>query len=118
MDPYFMLSIFTSQYFRPTGTPAPIWWATARWKNADYDALVKQMDPLEVEDPKTLQLFTQAMDIWVKELPMVYVAQLVIRYPMSTAYWTGWPSKDDVYGFPHSWQQEFLNTILKVQPTK
>ncbi|MBI4640367.1 MAG: ABC transporter substrate-binding protein, partial [Candidatus Tectomicrobia bacterium] len=58
MDPYFMLSIFTSQYFRPTGQPAPIWWATARWQNAKYDGLVKQMDPLKVEDSKTLELFT------------------------------------------------------------
>ena len=118
MDPYFMLSIFTSQYFRPTGEPAPIWWATARWRNSRYDDLVKQMDPLKVEDPKTLDLFTQAMDIWISELPMIYVAQLIIRYPMSTEYWTGWPTKDDVYGFPHSWQQELLKTIVRLQPTR
>ncbi|MEZ4662472.1 MAG: hypothetical protein R2911_33385 [Caldilineaceae bacterium] len=29
MDPNFMLSIYTSQYYRPTGEPAPIWWATS-----------------------------------------------------------------------------------------
>jgi len=118
MDPYFMLSIFTSQYFRPTGTPAPIWWATARWQNKDYDALVKQIDPLKPEDPKTLDLFTKAMDLWFADLPMIYVGQLIIRYPMSTQYWTGWPSKDDPYGFPHSWQQEFMKAIIKVQPTQ
>jgi peptide/nickel transport system substrate-binding protein len=118
MDPYFMCSIFTSQYFRPTGQPAPISWATARWRNADFDAAVKQMDPLGVDDPKTLELFTKAMDIWISELPMIYVAQLVIRFPMNTQYWTGWPSKDDVYGFPHPWQQEFMKTIVKLQPTR
>ncbi|HEY7031968.1 MAG TPA: ABC transporter substrate-binding protein [Thermomicrobiales bacterium] len=116
MDPYFMLSIYTSQYFRPTGQPAPIWWATSRWQNADYDAVVKQMNSLNADDPKTADLFSQAMDIWIRELPDVYVAQLVIRYPMSTQHWTGWPSKDDPYGFPHSWQQEFLKTILKLEP--
>jgi peptide/nickel transport system substrate-binding protein len=116
MDPYFMLSIYTSQYFRPTGQPAPIWWATSRWQNADYDAVVKQMNSLSADDPKTMDLFTQAMDIWIRELPDVYVAQLVIRYPMSTEHWTGWPSAEDPYGFPHSWQQEFLKTILKLEP--
>jgi peptide/nickel transport system substrate-binding protein len=118
MDPYFMLSIYTSAYFRPTGEPAPIWWATSRWQNQEYDEIVAQMDTLAVDDPKTMDLFVDAMDIWFRELPDVYVAQLIIRYPMSTEYWTGWPTDDDVYGFPHSWQQEFLKTIIQLQPTK
>ena len=116
MDPYFMLSIYTSRYFRPTGEPAPISWATSRWTNDEYDAIVAQMDTLDVEDPKTLELFVGAMDIWLSELPDVYMAQLIIRYPMSTQYWTGWPTEEDVYGFPHSWQQEFLKTILRLEP--
>jgi peptide/nickel transport system substrate-binding protein len=117
MDPYFMLSIFTSQYYRPTGQPAPISWATSRFRNTDYDTVVEKISPLKVDDPQTLQLFDQAMDTWYKELPMVYVSQLIIRYPMNTTYWTGWPSKEKPYGFPHSWQQELLKTILALQPT-
>jgi peptide/nickel transport system substrate-binding protein len=116
MDPYFMLSIYMSDYFRPTGQPAPIWWAISRWQNTEYDAIVKQMNSLSADDPKTMDLFTQAMDIWFREMPDVYVAQLIIRYPMSTQYWTGWPSQEDPYGFPHSWQQEFLKTILRLEP--
>ena len=118
MDPYFMLSIYTSQYYRPTGQPAPIWWATSRWRNEEYDRIVAQMDTLKPEDPKTLELFVQAMDIWFREMPDVFVAQLIIRYPMSTEYWTGWPTQEDPYGFPHSWQQEFLKTILRLKPAK
>jgi peptide/nickel transport system substrate-binding protein len=117
MDPYFMLSIFTSQYYRPTGQPAPISWATSRFRNTDYDTVVEKISPLKVDDPQTLQLFGQAMDTWFKELPMIYVSQLIIRYPMNTTYWTGWPSKEKPYGFPHSWQQELLKTILTLQPT-
>jgi peptide/nickel transport system substrate-binding protein len=118
MDPYFMLSIYTSQYYRPTGQPAPIWWATSRWRNEEYDRIVAQMDTLKPEDPKTLELFVQAMDIWFSEMPDVFVAQLIIRYPMSTEHWTGWPTQEDPYGFPHSWQQEFLKTILRLKPAK
>ena len=43
---------------------------------------------------------------------MIYVSQLIIRYPMNTTYWTGWPSKDKPYGFPHSWQQELMKTLF------
>jgi peptide/nickel transport system substrate-binding protein len=116
MDPYFMLSVYTSQYVRPTGDPAPTAWATARWENEEYDEAVQQLETLDVDDPQTIELFTEAMDIWIRELPQIFIAQLIIRYPMSTHYWEGWPDENDVYGFPHSWQQEFLKTIINLRP--
>ena len=118
MDPNFMLSIYTSQYFRPTGDPAPIWWATSRWQNADYDTLVEQIAPLAVDDPAIMPLFLEAMDIWTSEMPDIYFAQLMIRYPMSTEYWTGWPDQNDPFGFPHSWQWELLKTFINLEPTQ
>jgi peptide/nickel transport system substrate-binding protein len=117
LDPYFMLSIFTSQYYRPTGQPANVSWATSRYRNPAYDALVEKISPLKVDDPQTLAFTDQAMDLWFKDLPMIYVSQLIIRYPMNTTYWTGWPSKAKPYGFPHSWQQELMKTIFTLQPT-
>ena len=97
----------------PPDRPAcPISWATSRWSNPEYDAVVEKISPLQVDDPKTLEYFTQAMDVWFKEMPMIYVSQLIIRYPMNTTYWTGWPSKEKPYGFPHSWQQELMKTLL------
>ncbi|MBV7336253.1 ABC transporter substrate-binding protein [Chloroflexi bacterium TSY] len=118
MDPNFMLAIYTSQYFRPTGEPAPIWWATSRWQNEEYDALVEQIAALAVDDPAIMPLFLEAMDIWVQEMPDIYFAQLMIRYPMSTEYWTGWPDQNDPYGFPHSWQWELLKTFINLEPTQ
>jgi peptide/nickel transport system substrate-binding protein len=118
MDPYFMLSVYAAQYFRPTGEPAPIWWATSRWQNEEYDAIVEQLAPLSADDPQTLELFKQAMEIWVSEMPDIYVGQLIIRYPMSTQYWTGWPTEDNVYGFPHSWQHDFMLTFINLQPAQ
>lgn len=118
MDPYFMLAIYTSQYFRPTGEPAPIWWATSRWQNAEYDALVEQIAPLKADDPATMDLFIKAMDIWGSEMPDIYLGQLIIRYPMSTQYWVGWPSQENPYGFPHSWQQEFQKSFINLRPAQ
>ena len=118
MDPYFMLSIYGSQYFRPTGEPAPIWWATSRWQNAEYDALVEQIAPLEVDSPEAMEIFLKAMDIWVSEMPDIYVGQLIIRYPMSTQYWTNWPLEANPYGFPHSWQHDFMLSFINLQPAE
>jgi peptide/nickel transport system substrate-binding protein len=118
MDPNFMLSIYTSQYFRPTGEPAPIWWATSRWQNEEFDALVEQIAPLKIDDPALMDLFVQAMDLWVSEMPDIYVSQLIIRYPMSTEYWTNWPTQENPYGFPHSWQDEFQKTFVNLEPVQ
>jgi len=118
MDPFFMLAIYTAQFFRPTGEPAPIWWATSRWQNEAYDVIVQQMASLQPTDPKTLELFLKAMEIWVHEMPDVYVAQLIIRYPMNTTRWTNWPSAENPYGFPHSWQWELLKTFINLEPVE
>ncbi len=118
MDPYFMLSIYGTQYFRPTGEPAPIWWATSRWQNAEYDKLVEAIAPLEVDDPQVMDLFLQAMDIWVSEMPDIYIGQLIIRYPMNTHYWKNWPMEGNVYGFPHSWQHDFMLTFINLEPAQ
>jgi peptide/nickel transport system substrate-binding protein len=115
MDPYYMLSLYAAPNYRPTGQPPVNPWAISRWKNAEYDGVVAQMNSLNADDPKTMDLFTQAMEIWIREMPDVFVGQLVIRYPMDTQNWTGWPSKEDPYGFPHPWQQEFLKTLLRLE---
>lgn len=118
MDPFMMLSVYTSQYYRPTGQPAPLWSTTSRWRNEAYDQLVARVAPLEVGDEELDQLFVEAMEIWMEELPDIFLAQLIIRYPLNTARWTGWPSQDDPYGFPHSWQWELLKTFIRLEPAR
>ncbi len=118
MDPYFMLAVYSGEYFRPTGQPAPISWATSRWQNAEYDALIEQIAPLSADDPQMMDLFLQAMDIWVSEMPDIYLGQLIIRYPMSTEYWTNWPDQENPYGFPHSWQEELEKTFINLEPAQ
>ena len=69
----------------------------------------EEVDPTRVPRQHR-ELFLEAMEIWVEELPDIFLAQLIIRYPLNTSRWTGWPTKDDPYGFPHSWQWELLKT--------
>ena len=118
MDPFLMLSIYTSQYFRPTGQPVSMWSATSRWRNEEYDRIVERIAPLQVGDEELLELFADAMEIWVAETPDIFLAQLIIRYPCNTTRWTGWPNQDDPYGFPHSWQWELLKTLIRLEPRR
>ena len=114
-DPYYMLSLYSSATFRDIGQPSVNPWATARWRNEEFDAIVDQMRLLQATDPLTKELFSQAMEIWYRELPDVYIAQLIIRYSGNETYWTGWTSKDNNLGQLHPWQQEFMNTIIQLK---
>ena len=118
MDPYYMLSLYSSATYRDIGEPPINPWATARWQNAEFDAIVGQMSTLAPTDPKTAELFTDAMEVWFDELPDIYISQLIIRHLGNEEYWTGWSSKDDNYGFLHPLQQEFLKTMFNLKPTK
>ena len=116
MDPYLMLSYYTSQYFRPTGQPAPLWSTTSRWRNEEFDRIVERIAPLQVGDEKLLGLFVEAMEIWVRELPDIFLGQLIIRHPCNTTYWTGWPSQQDPYSFLNPLQWETLKIFIRLQP--
>ena len=118
MDPYFTLSMYTSRFYAPTGETAPMWWATSRWRNQEYDRIVEELEPLQFGDEALMPLVHEAMEIWAREMPTIFISQLVIRYPMNQSRWVGWPTIDDPYGFPHSWQWEFLKTLIRLQPAQ
>ena len=109
MDPYLMLSSYTTQ-------SVSMWSTSSRWSNEEFDRIVERIAPLQVGDEELLGLFVEAMEIWVEELPDIFLGQLIIRHPCNTTYWTDWPSQQDPYGFLHPLQWEFLKTFIRLQP--
>lgn len=118
MDPYYMLSLYSSATFRDIGEPPVNPWATARWRNSEFDAIVDQMATLSPTEPKTKELFTEAMEIWFEELPDIYISQLIIRHMGNGHYWSNWTGKNNNYGFLHPWQQEFMKTMVNLKATQ
>lgn len=117
-DPYYMLSLYSSATFRDIGQPPVNPWATARWRNEQFDSIVTEMSKVPATDPRTMTMFADAMDIWFEELPDIYVSQLIIRHLGNEQFWTGWPSFDNNYGVLHPWQQEFLKIVTNLKATK
>ena len=109
MDPYLMLSHYTSQ-------SVSMWSNSSRWSNEEFDRMVERIAPLQVGDEELLGLFVEAMEIWVRELPDIFLGQLIIRHPCNTTYWTGWPSQQDPYGFLNPLQWETLKIFIRLQP--
>ena len=72
-DPWISLDIYHSRYASPTGQTAA---QPYRWKNADYDKIVDQVYQTPMDDQKKLlDLFRQAMMIWLPELPDIQITE-------------------------------------------
>jgi peptide/nickel transport system substrate-binding protein len=90
-----------------------------RWQNAEFDAITDQVYLTPMEDVETLkELWHDAMEIWLPELPDIQVTEWYHRIPMNTTYWTNWPTADNPYvngAFWHLTFQLILNNLEAVQ---
>jgi peptide/nickel transport system substrate-binding protein len=68
---------------RPTGTAAEYYW---RWSNPEFDRIVDRMGQLATEDPALQELFREAMEIWLRELPSIPLVQWYHRIPHNETY--------------------------------
>jgi peptide/nickel transport system substrate-binding protein len=116
MDPWFMMDAYHTRHNVPTGDPGA-GWMPDRWSNTRFDEIVDEIKTLDVESPRMFELFEEGMQIWMDELPQIYIAQLHVRNPKSEKYWTGWPTIDDPYGVDLPVQMEFLKVIINLKAT-
>ena len=118
-EPWNSMDTFNTKWLMPVGERAnrDQW----RWQGAaadEYSQLVDQIGTLPLGDPKIDELFVQAMDIWLAELPVIPVTQAKKIIPFNQTYWTGWPSATNKFIHPPTWWQgNTEEIILKLQPT-
>ena len=114
-DPYFALRHYHSRFVRPTGEAAEQYW---RWSHAGFDALIDRMGATHPDDPLFLDLYIQAMEIWLAELPSIPLVQWPHRIPHNQTYWKNWPSADRPYINSAYWSRTFLLVLLGLEPTQ
>ncbi|MCC6169257.1 MAG: ABC transporter substrate-binding protein [Caldilineaceae bacterium] len=115
---YENLELFHSKYFVPLGEPAP-WYErnSFRYQNPDFDAVVDQMAVTPPDDEAVMiDLYHQAMAIWLDDLPIVPIVQAPALVPFNSRYWTGWPSAENPWNMPVSWWATW-NLVLNGYPS-
>jgi peptide/nickel transport system substrate-binding protein len=70
------------------------------------------------DDPKLHELFHQAMEIWLRELPSIPVLQWFHRIPHNETYWKNWPSAENPYINSAPWHRTFLLVLLGLEPAQ
>jgi peptide/nickel transport system substrate-binding protein len=68
------------------------------------------------DDPAYMDLYLQALEIWLDNLVDCPIQQWLHRMPMNTTYWTGWPTVDDPYVNGAFWHQTMNLVFMRLQP--
>lgn len=105
-DPFDTLDLYTSKHYRPTGEPANPF---SRFQNAEYDAIVEEMAAMNpsADDPKYMELYLAALEIYLDNLIDCPIQQWLHRMPMNTTFWANWPTEDNNYVNGAFWHQTF-----------
>jgi peptide/nickel transport system substrate-binding protein len=112
-DPFATMLLYHELLAQPTGEQG--WPNVWRWQNEEYSAIVDEMSALPLGHPDTVDLYREAMEIWLPDLPSVPFIQWIHRMPMNTTYWTGWPTEDDPYVNGAVWQLTHPMTLRRLE---
>jgi peptide/nickel transport system substrate-binding protein len=108
VDPVATLADMHKDRVLPTGEGG--WQNIWRWGNDEFSAIVDDLVTTEPGSPEEYDLFYQAMEIWLRELPMIPLFEWYHLTLMNTTYWTGWPSADN----PSHWPTMHYKTGVRV----
>lgn len=117
-DPYATLErLYHIKHVKPTGEAIPFT-NLYRWSNQEFSDIVDQMTGVAEDDPQLKELFRQAMEIWLPELPDVMTIETVILLPRNTTYWTNWPSAENPYVHEGFWHRTANLFLVELEPVE
>lgn len=119
-EPYGTLQHFHSKWSAPIGKSTRNLWANSRYENPDYDRILDRMETLSpsATNPEYIALTQQAIDIYLRDLPQVYLSDEMHVLTFNEHYWTGWAGEGDPYVAPYSLWAAFLLELIKIEPTQ
>jgi peptide/nickel transport system substrate-binding protein len=118
-DPWGTFELLHSRHSAPIGQIAT--GQRSRFENPEFDSIVDQMASMTTGDPRMKGLFRSAMEIILREMPIVPLVQTALLTPNNYTYWTNWPDFQDPnnphnYYSPSQWWGSFYHSILNIKP--
>jgi len=109
LDPYNHFLNLHSKWVVPIGE-----WAAnnhLRYSNPELDEIVDEWTLVPQGDPREMELFRRAMEIYLRDLPDFPYVQTPLVCNYDTTYWTNWPTGKNPYIHPCSWWATYLLVI-------
>jgi peptide/nickel transport system substrate-binding protein len=119
-EPQETLQHYHSKWARPLGTAIPNLIAGFRYENPEMDAILDRLDAIPAStDPASayMQDATAALDIALRDMPVIHLIEEFHVVTFNSTYWTGWPSATDPYVAPYTPWEAFSLVIHNLQPT-
>jgi peptide/nickel transport system substrate-binding protein len=116
-DPYRTMDLYHIRHVLPNGESIPFT-NLYRWSNQEFSDIVDQMRPLASDDPRLKELFHQALEIWLPNLPDITLTETVILLPRNTTYWTNWPTPENDYVHEGFWHRTAMLLWVNLQPVQ
>jgi len=118
-EPYGTLQHFHSRFASPSqGQKTSYTWANSQYINPEYDAIINQMDPIQPSpsDPQYMDLTTKAVNIFLRDVTEITLAEERHVVTFNNTYWTGWMNSSNAYAAPYSLWAAFTLSFLKIEP--
>jgi peptide/nickel transport system substrate-binding protein len=96
-EPFTTLDMYHIRNQKPTGESCGD--NRPRWGNQAYSDIIDELSQTSPDqnETKCIDLFRQAMALWLDELPEVPLVQWFHRVPLNTTYWDNWPTQENPY---------------------
>ena len=119
-EPHDTLQHFHSRFSAQIGERTRHIWANSRYENHQYDRIIDQMETLvpSATDLQYIRLIQQALEIYLRDLPQIYISDEIHIVTFNENYWKGWARSDEPYVAPYSIWAGFLLEILRLRPTQ
>ncbi|GGI04748.1 ABC transporter substrate-binding protein [Isoptericola cucumis] len=103
---------FSGDYTQKVGTALePGEWNFSRYANDEVDAAVQAASETNDEDAKA-EAYATVQEHIVDDLPYIPLVVNATQTFFNTTAYTGWPTEDDMYMFPPSWQGPSSGVVL------
>ncbi len=119
-EPYDTFKSYHSKNSAPPGETYKGAVQGGRYENAEMDAILDEMEAMlhSPNDPRYVELARGAMELFLRDMPVIHIAEELHVIVHNTEYWDGWPGVEDPYVAPYPpWNGWYLIT-LNLEPTQ
>jgi len=109
-DPFSVLYDFHSKFFTPVGNETGNHYRQLRYKNPEeLDPILEQLMRVSPDSPEAEPLYKKAIEIILRDLPLIGCTISEVNHGVSTRYWVGFPTDWMPIGPHHEHRQIFLH---------
>ncbi len=118
-EPYDTFKSYHSKNSAPPGENYKGAVQGGRYENPEMDAILDEMEAMlhSPDDPRYVELARGAMELFLRDMPVIHIAEELHVIVHNTHYWQGWPGVEDPYVAPYPPWNGWYQITLNLEPT-